>query len=53
MLDLKSDYFSDSEIVGLLMGGGEDDCQTVEDFLHALLSLYEISPDGEPISTFK
>ena len=50
MLDLKSDYFSDSEIVGLLMGGGEDDCQTVEDFLHALLSLYEISPDGEPIS---
>ena len=49
MLDLKSDYFSDFEIIGLLMEGGEDDCQIVEDFLHALLSLYEISPDGEPL----
>lgn len=50
MLDLKSDYFSDFEIIGLLMGGGEDDCQTVEDFLLALLSLYELSPDGELLS---
>ena len=50
MLDLKSNYFSDSEIIGLLRDGGEDDIQTVEDFLLALLSLYEISPDGEPLS---
>ena len=50
MLELKSDYFSDSEIVGLLMGGDEDDIQTVEGFLFSLLSLYEISPDGEPLS---
>lgn len=50
MLELKSDYFSDSEITGLLMGGGEDDIQTVEDFLFTLLSLYEKSPDGEPLS---
>ena len=50
MLDLRSEYFSDSEIISLLTGGGEDDCQTVEDFLIALLSLYEISPDGKPLS---
>ena len=50
MLELKSEYFSDSEITGLLMGGGEDDVQTVEDFLFAILSLYEISSDGEPLS---
>ena len=50
MLELKVDYFFDSEITGLLMSGGEDDFQTVEDFLFTLLSLYEISPNGEPLS---
>lgn len=50
MLDLKREYFSDSEIISLLMGGGEDDNQTVEGFLNALLSLYEISPYGIPLS---
>lgn len=50
MLELKSDYFSDSEITGLLVGRDEDDIQTVEDFLFTLLSLYEKSPDGEPLS---
>ena len=50
MLDLKKDYFVDSEIVSLLDEGGEDGCQTVEDFLYALLSLYETSPEGKPLS---
>lgn len=50
MLDLKWDFFSDTEIVSLLQDGSEDGVQTVEDFLYALLSLYEISPDGEPLS---
>lgn len=50
MIDLRKDYFVDSEIVSLLQDGGEDGIQTVEDFLYALLSLYEISPDGEPLS---
>lgn len=50
MIDLKQDYFVDSEIVSLLQDGGEDANQAVEDFLYALLSLYEISFDGEPLS---
>ena len=50
MIDLKKDYFADSEIVSLLQDGGEDGNQTVEDFLNALLSLYELTPDGEPLS---
>ena len=50
MIDLKKDYFADTEIVSLLQDGGEDGNQTVEDFLKALLSLYEISPDGESLS---
>lgn len=50
MIDLNKDFFADSEIVSLLQDGSEDGVQTVEDFLHALLSLYEISPDGEPLS---
>lgn len=50
MLDLKWNFFSDTEIVSLLQDGSEDGVQTVEDFLYALLSLYEISPDGEPLS---
>ena len=50
MMDLRKDYFADSEIVGLLQDGSEDGRQTVEDFLYALLSLYEAAPDGEPLS---
>ena len=50
MIDLKIDYFADIEIVSLLREGGEEGSQTVEDFLNALFSLYEISPDGEPLS---
>lgn len=50
MIDLNKDYFVDSEIVSLLQDGSEDGYQTVEDFLNALLSLYELSPDGEPLS---
>jgi hypothetical protein len=50
MIDLKKDYFADSEIVSLLQDGSEDGKQTVEDFLYALLSLYEKSPDGETLS---
>lgn len=47
---MKSEYFSDSEIVGFLSGGVEDDNQTIKDFLNSLLSLYEISQDGKPLS---
>ncbi len=50
MIDLNKDFFADSEIVSLLQDGSEDGVQTVEDFLYALLSLYEISPYGEPLS---
>ena len=50
MIDLMKDYFADTEIVSLLQDGGEDGNQTVEDFLYALLSLYEISSEGEPLS---
>lgn len=50
MIDLNKDFFADSEIVSLLQDGSEDGNQTVEDFLNALLSLYEISPDGETLS---
>ncbi|MCQ2072812.1 MAG: RES family NAD+ phosphorylase [Bacteroidaceae bacterium] len=50
MIDLKRDFFADSEIVSLLQDGGEDGNQTVEDFLNALLSLYELTPDGESLS---
>ena len=50
MIDLKKDFFADTEIVSLLQDGGEDGNQTVEDFLYTLLSLYEISSDGEPLS---
>ena len=50
MIDLKQDFFADTEIVSLLQDGGEDGNQTVEDFLYALLSLYETSSEGEPLS---
>ena len=50
MIDLKKDYFADTEIVSLLQDEEEDGNQTVEDFLYALLSLYEIAFDGEPLS---
>lgn len=50
MMDLKKDYFVDSEIVSLLDEGGDDGSQTVEDFLYSLLSLYEAAPDGKPLS---
>lgn len=50
MVDLRKDYFADSEIVSLLQDGSEDGRQTVEDFLYALLSLYKAAPDGEPLS---
>jgi len=49
MIDLIQDYFADSEIVSLLTDGDEDGVQTVEDFLYALFSLYEVVPDGEPL----
>ena len=50
MIDLKKDFFADIEIVEFLEEGGEDGGQAVEDFLYALLSLYEITPDGETLS---
>ena len=50
MIDLKQDFFSDTEIISLLQDGGEDGNQTVEDFLYALFSLYELDPDGKPLS---
>ena len=50
MIDLKKDYFADIEIVSLLDEGGDDGYQTVEDFLYALLSLYEMAPDGRALS---
>ena len=50
MIDLRADFFSDTEIVSLLLDGGEDGNQTVEDFLNALFSLYEAVPDGKPLS---
>ncbi len=50
MIDLKQDFFSDTEITSLLQDGGEDGNQTVEDFLYALFSLYEPVPDGKPLS---
>lgn len=49
MIDLKPDFFSDTEIASLLQDGSEDGNQTVEDFLYTLFSLYESAPDGEPI----
>ena len=50
MVELKKDYFADIEIVSLLDEGGDDGAQTVEDFLTALLSLYEVAPDGKSLS---
>ena len=50
MIDLKKEFFADTEIVSLLEEGGEDGNQAVEDFLYALLSLYETSIDGETLS---
>ena len=50
MIDLKQEFFSDTEIISLLQDGGEDGNQTVEDFLYALFSLYEPVPGGKPIS---
>lgn len=50
MIDLKWDFFADTEIVSLLQDGSEDGIQTVEDFLYALLSLYEMAPDGKSLS---
>lgn len=50
MIDLKKDYFADIEIVSLLDDGGDDGSQTVEDFLYALLTLYEIAPNGRTLS---
>lgn len=50
MIDLKQEFFADIEIVSLLQDGGDDDSQTVEDFLYALFSLYEVAPDGQPIA---
>lgn len=50
MIDLKKNYFRDTEIVSLLDEGGDDGCQTVEDFLSALLSLYELAPEGKTLS---
>lgn len=50
MIDLKPDLFADTEIISLLQDGSEDGRQTVEDFLYALFSLYEVAPDGKPIS---
>ena len=47
MIDLRSEYFFDSEIVGLLRDEGEESTQTVAEFLQALFSLYEVSADGE------
>ncbi len=49
MIEVKSSFFSDTEIVSLLQEGGEDAIQTVEDFLHSLFSLYEATPDGQPL----
>ena len=49
MIDLKWDFFADTEIVSLLQDGGDDGIQTVEDFLNALLSLYEPFPSGETL----
>lgn len=50
MADIKSEYFSDSEIAGLLEDIGDEGGQTVADFLLTLFSLYEISADGEAVS---
>ena len=50
MIDLEIGYFADTEIISLLQDGSEDGRQTVEDFLYALLSLYELSPQGESLS---
>lgn len=50
MIDLKKEFFADTEIVSLLEEGGEDGNQAVEDFLYALLSLYETTIDGETLS---
>lgn len=50
MIDLEIGYFVDTEIISLLQDGSEDGRQTVEDFLYALLSLYELSPQGESLS---
>ncbi len=50
MIDLKWDFFADTEIVSLLQDGSDDGIQTVEDFLYALLSLYELSPEGKSLS---
>ena len=51
MIDLKPDLFADIEIKSLLEDGCEDGSQTVEDFLYALISLYEPCPDGNPLVT--
>ncbi len=50
MIGLKIDFFADTEIVSLLQDGGDDGVQTVEDFLNALLSLYEPFPTGETLT---
>lgn len=50
MIGLDKAFFADTEIVSLLQDREDDSIQTVEDFLNALLSLYELSPDGKPLA---
>lgn len=50
MINLKKEFFADTEIVSILEDGGEDGIQTVEDFVLAILSLYEVTPAGKSLS---
>lgn len=49
-MDLRKEYFADTEIYSLLQTSGVDANQTVEDFLHELFLLYEFDQDGETLS---
>lgn len=50
MLNLRKEYFADTEISGLLAEETEDNVQAVGEFLQTLFSLYERSADGEPVA---
>lgn len=49
-MDLRREYFADTEIYSLLQSGGVDATQTVEGFLHELISLYEFDSEGKTLS---
>lgn|SRR5574344_231135 len=49
MIEFKKEYFADNEIARSLYNADVDMFQAIEDFLKALISLYEISQEGDTL----